>query len=116
VAPPRDQVVDGVAKDRRDETEDNGEAPRTAEISSRLQAGGGSDMHPFGRAASGGLDPDHRVHARKVRMTCANRLADVAFERREPQDVRAFVPQDESNALSTEPARPVVEKERGITA
>jgi hypothetical protein len=106
-------IVDAVAKRGGEQISDREKAPCTAQIArspkSRLRA----HEYCFLVTARSRFYPDHRVDAPQLRVPAQELGSKAALKGSELQGMLPLVPQHERHARRAEPARTVVQQQRG---
>jgi hypothetical protein len=68
--------------------------------------------YAFRGSAGRSLNPHDRIDSGKLRAISEHRLAELAFQRREPQHAQAIIPKHELDGRVAEGARAIVEENR----
>ena len=111
----RDQIVDRIAGEPRHERTEGADPPDATQVAGNAERRGRSDEHALANA-SRVVDPDHRVGGGSRGMARTHLPADLAVQRREPEQRLALVPQHELYAGGAEAAFAVVEQQRRASA
>jgi hypothetical protein len=106
-------VIDGVSNSSGQQLTHGQKAPRPTEVARRPQSRRRADEYCFLVTSGGGVHPDHRVNALQLRMSAQDLGSSGALERSKPQGMLPLVPQQERHARRTEPARPIIQQQRG---
>jgi hypothetical protein len=106
-------VVDAVAEPGGQQIPDRQKAPCPAQIARSPKSRRRADEYCFLATARSGIYPDHGVNALQLRVPSQDLGSKGALERGKPQGMLPLVPQDERYARRAEPARTVVQQQRG---
>ena len=111
----RHQPIHPIADERRDDSRQEKEAPRSAKVGRNLNRGRGMRVHAFRPAVVRRFDEEHRVETADLRMPGDYRSTECAVECGELQFALSITRKNELHTVSAEPAGAVVQQDRSVS-